>query len=318
MIKFGVIGTNTITDKFIEASNSVNDFMLNAVYSRSLSRAKEFSLKYNVSNYYDDINEFAKSNEFDAVYIASPNSFHASQSILMMENGKHVICEKPISSNEEELKLMYEVSKKNNVILFEAMRSVYTPAFKCLMNNISKIDNIRKINFQYCQYSSRYNNFKNGIIENAFKPELSNGAIMDIGVYCIHPMMYLFGLPKKIMATSTKLKNGIDGAGSILLDYENMIGEIGYSKIFNSDIESYIIGENGGIFINHIADSNTIRIKFNDFREEIYNFPKEKNNMKYEIEKFYELIIQNNVEHCYINNSFMQMKIIDEVKHITK
>ena len=86
MIRFAVIGTNTITDKFLQAASALPDFKLCAVYSRTLARAQEYAQKNNVSLVFDSLEALANSDQIDAVYIASPNFCHAAQSILMMQH----------------------------------------------------------------------------------------------------------------------------------------------------------------------------------------------------------------------------------------
>ena len=85
---------------------------------------------------------------------------------------------------------------------------------------------IRRISFQYAKYSSRYDKFKEGIIENAFNPAFSNGALMDIGVYCVHPLVRLFGMPKKIIADSLLLSNGVAVSYTHLDVYKRQILQI--------------------------------------------------------------------------------------------
>ena len=186
MIRFAVIGTNTITDKFLQAASALPDFKLCAVYSRTLARAQEYAQKNNVSLVFDSLEALADSDQIDAVYIASPNFCHAAQSILMMQHHKHVLCEKPIASNASEFQQMYDTAIKNQVILLEAMRSVFSPGFAAIRSLLPVLGTIRQVDFSFCKYSSRYDHFKEGIIENAFHPALSNAALMDIGVYCVH------------------------------------------------------------------------------------------------------------------------------------
>lgn len=112
MIRFAVIGTNTITDKFLQAASTLPDFKLCAVYSRTLARAQEYAQKNNVSLVFDSLEALADSDQIDAVYIASPNFCHAAQSILMMQHHKHVLCEKTIASNASEVQQMYDTAIK--------------------------------------------------------------------------------------------------------------------------------------------------------------------------------------------------------------
>lgn len=314
MVKFAVIGTNKITDNFIEAAKLCKEFELVAVYSRTKERALEFATKHGVSLVYDDLEELALSKEVDAVYIASPNSLHAYQSIRMLKCKKHVLCEKTIASNRRELESMLKAANENGVVLLEAMRSVFDPGFKAVMNNIGKIGTVRRATFQYCQYSSRYDNFKKGIIENAFNPSFSNGALTDIGVYCVHPLVKLFGMPKKISGNSIFLKNGVEGAGTIIAEYEDMLGELIYSKITNSKLESQIQGEEGSMLIKEIQDIREITISYNHGETEKILIDKYKNNMYYEVEEFIRLVENNESARRHNEYSLMQLSIMDEAR----
>ena len=100
MIRFGIIGTNWISGDFIDAARQFGDVAITAIYSRSEITGSQFAKKHHIPHIYTDLEQFAASNEVDAVYIASPNSLHAAQAILCMDNGKHVLCEKPLASRE--------------------------------------------------------------------------------------------------------------------------------------------------------------------------------------------------------------------------
>ena len=80
------------------------------------------------------------------------------------------------------------------------------------------------------------------MIENAFRPELSNGSLMDIGVYCIHWMVRLFGMPESLQASPIFLENGVDGAGAIIGTYPDMQVQLLYSKICDGHTPSEIQG----------------------------------------------------------------------------
>ena len=99
MIRLAVVGTNFITDRLLSALPLSGQFSLTAVYSRSLARAEEYGKAHGASYFYNSLEELAKSSQVDAVYVASPNSFHAAQSIMLLTGKKHVLCEKPAASN---------------------------------------------------------------------------------------------------------------------------------------------------------------------------------------------------------------------------
>jgi predicted dehydrogenase len=316
MVRFGIIGTNWITESFIQAASKVEGFSLTAVYSRTSEKAEEFAGKFDIKHTYTDLEQFASSNEFDAVYIASPNSLHASQAILSMKNGKHVICEKPMASNTKEISEMIKVANENSVVLMEALKTTLLPNFLAIKENLHKIGQIRRYFASYCQYSSRYDKYKEGIVLNAFNPEFSNGALMDIGIYCVYPAVALFGEPKQIQATSYMLESGVDGEGSILLTYDEMDAVIMYSKITNSYVPSEIQGENGSIIIDQMNTPGSVKIQYKDGSVEDITRTQDSDSMYYEAKEFVELITHNK-QQSEMNshqNSIITAKILEDTR----
>lgn len=316
MVKFGIIGTNRITERFIEAARMVQGFKLTAVYSRTQERAEEFANQYNVPKRFTDLSEMATSNDLDAVYIASPNSFHAEQAILFLQNGKHVLCEKPLAANASEVKRMIETAKNHQVLLMEAMKSTLLPNFQVIQDHLHKIGPIRRFFSSYCQYSSRYDKYKEGIILNAFNPEFANGSLMDLGVYCLFPLIVLFGEPKEIKATSIILDSGVDGEGSILLKYDDKDAIIMYSKITNSYLPSEIQGEKGSIIIDKIHTPEKVEIQYNDGTMEPLTVEQSRPPMYYEVKEFIELIQKGKTESTInsYKNSYTTMQTVDKVR----
>lgn len=319
VINIGTIGTNWITDEFIKCASLTEDFRLNAVYSRTEEKAKLFAQKYGVKNVFTDLYEMAKSSCIDAVYIASPNSFHSRQAILFLNNGKHVLCEKPAASNVKELKSMITAAQNNNMLIMEGMMTTFLPNFKVIEDNIHKIGKIRRYFASYCQYSSRYDRYKEGKPVNTFNPEFSNGSLMDIGTYCIHPAVKLFGKPDSVKAGALRLTSGIDGEGSVILSYKDMECTIIHSKIADSYLPSEIQGENGSMIIDKINNPEKVQIIYRDGEKEDLSVPQIKETMYYEAEEFIGLIKDNKTESSV--NSYAQsvtvMEIIEEARKQT-
>lgn len=315
-VRFGVIGTNFIVDKVLEAARLDHRFELTAIYSRTQERADEFAKKHNVPHTFTSLEDMLSSNLIDAVYIASPNSLHASQSILCMQHGKHVFCEKPFASNANEVKTMIAAAEKYNVRLMEAMKPTMTPNFSVIKDNLKEIGTIRKYFSCYCQYSSRYDKLKEGVILNAFDPSLSNGAVMDLGVYTIYPMVVLFGRPKKISATGLKLFTGADGQGSVNFEYEGMDATIMYSKIADSSLPTEIQGEEGTITADRINIINKVTLKKRGGEETIISTPNPTHEYYFEVAEFIDLIQKNERESTInsLENSLITIEIIDEIR----
>lgn len=295
-MRFGIIGTNWITDRFIKAAEAHPEFSIGAIYSRTEKTGQTFAAKYNVSNVFTDMIEMFQSGQIDAVYIASPNSLHAEQSILAIENGIHVLCEKPAVTSLDEMDQVIQASKQHQITYMEAMKSTLIPSFLNLKNNLDKIGQIRRFVFHYNQYSSRYDNYKQGIIENAFKPELGNGAKTDLGVYCLAPIVHLVGEPKSVFKNNYLLSTGAEGQGSMILSYDEFEAIIMYSKISDSHLPSEIQGENGVIEIDRISDPKNITIKYRDGQTEDISISHEFDTMYYEIDEFINCIKNKQIE----------------------
>lgn len=316
-MRFGIIGTNWITESFITAASEVEGFTLTAVYSRTKERAEEFAVKYGAEHIYTDLNDFASSDKIDAVYIASPNSLHNEQAILCMRNKKHVLCEKPIASNTRELQEMIQVAKEQKVLLMEALKTTYLPNFLTIKENLHKIGKIRRYSAGYSQYSSRYDKYKEGIILNAFKPEFSNGSLMDIGIYTIYPMVVLFGAPSAIKAHAVMLESGVDGQGSVLFEYPGMEAVITHSKIVNSYMPAEIQGEEGTMVIDKIHTPEKVKIYYKNGTSEDITVSQKSISMFYEAAEFMNLVKNGKLEPTInsFSNSLTTHRILEEVRN---
>ncbi|MGN7469962.1 Gfo/Idh/MocA family protein [Brevibacillus sp. SAFN-007a] len=288
-MRFGVIGTNWITEEFIQAGLTVEGFSLQAVCSRTIERAKEFADKFAAPFCYTDPIQMAASGQIDAVYIASPNCFHAEQAIQCMSLGLHVLCEKPLASNADEVAAMLAAAKKHDVLLMEAVKSTLLPNFVTIQHHLPKLGKIRRLVASLCQYSSRYDAYRAGEVQRAFDPAYSNGALMDIGIYCLYPAIVLFGKPKQVKAEGVVLASGVDGAGSMLLKYEEMDAILGFSKITTSYQPAEIQGEDATMVIDKINHLTRIEIRYRDGRSEDVTRPQTLPPMHYEIREFIRL-----------------------------
>ena len=316
MIRIGIVGTNWITERLLEAAERIENFTLTAIYSRTSERAEEFASQYGISKIFTDLEEMAVSEEIDAVYIATPNSCHADQAILFLQNSKHVLCEKPLAANAAEVEKMIQEAKAHNVLLMEAMKSTLLPNFKAIQNNIYKIGPIRRYFASYCQYSSRYDTYKKGTILNAFNPKFANGSLMDLGIYCLYPLILLFGEPREVKATGLILDSGVDGEGSVILKYDDKDAVIIYSKITNSTLPSEIQGEKGSIVIDKIHSAEKVDIHYNDGTIEPLTVDQPHSTMYYEVKEFVDLISQKKTESLVnsFENSYTTMRVMDKVR----
>ena len=324
-VRFGIVGTNFISDWVIAGARQDARFELTAVYSRKQETADAFAAKHGIPHTFTSLEEMASSPLIDAAYIASPNFLHAEQSILCMQHGKHVLCEKPLASNAREARAMIAASEQYGVTLMEAMKPTLTPNFRAVQANLKRVGTIRRYFSAYCQYSSRYDKFKEGIVLNAFRPELSNGAMMDIGVYTIYPMVVLFGKPKRIQASGILLSSGVDGQGAVNFSYDGMNATVLYSKIANSSLPTEIEGEEGNIQLDRVNIISRVtfqpRVAAASGRgtvaePEDISVAADRDEYFYEVAEFIDLVLAGKRESAINShtNSLLTVEIIDEVR----
>lgn len=315
-IRFGVVGTNWITDRFIQAGLENEEFILTAVYSRTEEKGRAFAAKYAGAAIYTNLEEMVSSGEVDAVYIASPNSMHAEHAMICMNHGKHVICEKPMASNSREMRAMIEAARSNDVLLMEAMKSTFMPNFAVIKDNLYKLGQVRRYFASYCQYSSRYDAYLQGNVLNAFNPAYSNGSLMDLGIYCLYPLVALFGKPDDVKATGIMLSSGVDGEGSMVMRYPDMDAVVMHSKIADSYLPAEIQGENGTMVIDKINQPYQVKIHYRDGTVEELTVPQVFEPMYYETSEFIRLL-KNGERESGINshaNSLSVAEVMEEAR----
>lgn len=299
-INIGIIGSGWIVESFLAATKNVEGLKLTCVYSRTMERASEFAKKLDTTLgfkdliCFDSLDEMAKSDKLDGVYIASPNALHYPQSRLFLENKKHVICEKSITISGSFVNELLEIAKENNVIFMEAIMALHSPQMKLLSEEITKLGSISQASFSYCQLSSKYEALSRGELPNIFNPLMQTGCIMDIGVYCAYPAIALFSAPISVTSHAVLLPNGIDLCGSSIFKYSTKIVSLNYSKVGDGYSKSEIIGDKGTITIDKLSTLDGIELKYKENgsikTRLIHKTPENVLPMQHEAQSFYNYI----------------------------
>lgn len=317
MIRLAVIGTDWITDKFIKAAVASGAYCLTAVYSRNNKHAEAFARRYHMPLFFDSLTAMVQSKDIDAIYIASPNALHYAQAQLCLAHKKHVICEKPLCSNWEETEQLIQFAKQNHCVLLEAMKTYWQPNYYQIKMLLPRLGKLRKVFFQYCQFSSRYSAYLVGENPNTFNPEFSNGSVMDIGVYCIAAAAALWGMPINVKATATLLPSGVDAHGSILLSYGDFDVTICHSKVSDSYLASEIQGEAAALKIDHLSSCNRLIYCSSKGNEQDVSLLQHANSLFYEAQMFAKLIRTHQISHPGLQYTLNTARILTEVRRQT-
>ena len=252
MINLGIIGTNWITDQFVQAAHETGKYRLAAVYSRRLDTAQKFGEKYGDVEYATDLDTFFGLEHVNTVYIASPNRLHFEQAKQGILAGKNVIVEKPAFSTPTEMDEIIELANQKRVFFFEAARNIHEKSFKTIADFLPSKDQIIGADFSFMKYSSRYDQVLDGGEPNIFSPHFSGGALVDLGVYPIYAALAWFGMPKESVYFGQKIATGVDGFGVGVLRYDNFDVTIRTGKINDSFQQSEIYLVNGTLVMDAV------------------------------------------------------------------
>lgn len=273
-MKIGIVGSGFIIKDCLEAIKESNKIEVVSICVRenSLDKARKFMDEYSIPKVYTDYEEFLEDREIEFVYIGIINSLHYSYAKKALEHNKNVICEKPFTENSEELKELIEIAKEKRLYLFEAITTIHLENFDYIKENISKIGEIKIVQCNFSQYSSRYDKYKNGEVLPVFDPKLNGGALYDINIYNIHLVAGLFGEPKNIEYFGNKGFNGVDTSGILMLDYDKFKAVCIGAKDSGSPNFIIIQGDEGYIKINSATNLiENIEVSFNKKVDEINN-----------------------------------------------
>lgn len=260
MIRFGIVGTGRISDWILKGAVSDQRFKAVAVCSRSVHTAIAFIEKHpeafdRDALVFTSVEEMAASDKVDAVYIGTPNNTHRPYAITCLNAGKHVLCEKPMGCSAQEVAEMIDASRRNGVALMEAMISTINPNFRAARERIGQIGDIRQFFASFCQYSTRYDALKEGVVSNSFNPQMGGGAMEDIGIYTTYPAAALFGEPESVESDFQKMNTQCGEVtlhGNIILRYKEMTANLSFSKVVDAHVPTEICGEKGNIILDNI------------------------------------------------------------------
>ena len=193
------------------------------------------------------------------------------------------------------------------------------PGFISCKESLPKAGLLRSAYINFSKYSSRYDAHKRGENVNTFKAEFSNGAVMDLGVYCIWPMVALFGEPKDVKAFGITVPGGVDGTGTAIFLYDTFTVTLNYSKVSNSFLPSEIQGEDATICIDKFNIPEKVSVVYRDGRTENVPVDQREDSMCYEKEEFMDCIKNGRTESLVntVKMSRSVMKILDEIRRQT-
>ena len=293
MLRFGTIGSGWITDEYIHGAVDSGLWQLTAVYSRTEERARAYADRHGAKLAFTSVQAMAASPEVDAVYVASPNALHYQHCKVLLEHGKHVICEKPLCAQAAKVRELQAIAAAQGVVFLEAIMFLHLPQRKLLEEALEQLGPISLAKIDFCQRSSKLDAYQKGELPNIFNPKLETGALMDLGVYCVYPALYLFGRPERFQIVPRMLESGADGAGVITMEYPDKLVTLTYSKLGQAGANTDFQGPQGTLSVESISRIAGLSLWRKDgSTEAIYGGDEKYQLMGWEAKDFYRYITE--------------------------
>lgn len=271
IINWGILAPGRIAHKFANDLKLVAGAKLLAVGSRSLDRARAFADEHSVPHAFGSYSDLLDCPGLDVVYIASPHTGHFEHTMLCLERGIAVLCEKPFAMNSSQVRKMVDCARSNGVFLMEAIWTRFIPCFEEAIQLLQSgyIGALKTIRADF--------GFKATFPpeHRVFNPTLGGGSLLDVGIYPIFLATWLWGRPSAIKATAIKNIQGSDDSCAMILEYPgNRLALLDSSLVVKTPIEAYIYGDEGTLRLhNRFINPQALTVSFYEKSDEHIQIP---------------------------------------------
>ncbi|MDQ4075688.1 MAG: Gfo/Idh/MocA family oxidoreductase [Chloroflexota bacterium] len=246
-IRWGILSTGNIAGTFAADLALLPDAELIAVGSRSQESADVFGERYNVPHRHASYEALAEDPDVDVIYVGTPHVFHAENTALCLRAGKAVLCEKPLTVNANEARMLINLAREKQVFLMEAMWTRFLPLFVRLRELLEEgvLGEVRMVLADF--------GFRTEFDPESrlFAPELGGGALLDIGVYPISFASMVLGAPARINGIAHLGETEVDEQSGIVLGYDDgQIATLSTSFQVNLPVAAHVLGTEGRVTIH--------------------------------------------------------------------
>ena len=203
-LRYGILSTSSIAPRFIAAVRDVNAGQIVALSSRTLQKAQEKAAQWNIPTAYGSHQELLADPNVDIVYISTVNSLHYQWAKAALEQGKHVVCEKPCTIRESHTRELFRLAREKGLFLMEAEKMLFLPAILELKRSIDagELGEIHMAELA-CSFKATYNNWM-------FDREAGGGPLLSSGIYAVQLLQFLFGEIEDIRGIKSSLEDGME------------------------------------------------------------------------------------------------------------
>jgi len=313
--RWGILAPGKIAHKFAAGLQFVPGARLQAVGSRDLERARTFAQQYHAPRSYGTYSELAADPEVDIIYIASPHTIHMDNTLLCLEHGKAVLCEKPLAINSYQVQRMIGASNENKAFLMEALWSRFLPNI-VKTRQLVEAGEIGRVSALKADFGFKAN-YNPG--SRLFDPALGGGALLDIGIYPLFFAQFLFGKPEKIEAEAKLAATGVDESCQVWLNFtDGRTADLTFTLAEDTAVEARINGSDGQILLPNrwYQPVNVMTFKNGKPKETIVDFVG--NGYNYQAVEVQRCLEQGKIEstHWSHQESLDLMQTMDEIRRL--
>ena len=293
IINWGVIGAGKIATKFATDLHMVSNSNFYAIASRTIEKAEDFKQKFKAEKAYGTYDDLIADPNIDAVYIATPHSFHKAHTLLCLNHNIPVLCEKPFAMNLDEVEAMIQLSKQKNILLMEALWTLFLPHYRYVLD-LLKNKHFGKLLTLEADFG-----FHPAYDENSrvFDKSVGGGSLLDIGIYPIFAALSTLGKPNSIEAKADFFESGADSNCDITFHYDSAKAVLKSTFLEETKTDAVFHCENGTIKINGRFHEPTTVILIDQYgNSELKSFDYKTIGYSYEIEHFNQLIREGKTE----------------------
>lgn len=241
-LRWGILGSGWIADKFVESVKAHTRQDIAAVGSRSRASAEAFAARWYIPGVYDSYEALVNAEDIDIIYVASPHNMHCDHALLAIEAGKHVLVEKPMALNLTQAQSMVSAARRNGVFFAEALWSYFLPKFDVFNQVLDSgtIGEIRSVYTEYGEYLPRDHRI--------FDASLAGGPLLDLGTYPVSLLAKLLGVPDKVVGLGEADPAGVNGQLSVVLaNASGALGTMSTTLYGFTSTNAAIVGTKGSI-----------------------------------------------------------------------
>ena len=315
MINVGIIGSGFIVPEFIKATSLIKGYKYVGIASPVEEQLKNLKEKYDIGYYSLNNDDVLQDPKIDVIYVAVPNGLHYEIAKKALLNNKHVIVEKPFVPYYKQAKELIDLAKKKKKIIFDAVTLVHMNNYKKMKELVNELGEIKMVDINFSQYSSRYNKLKQGIVLPAFDYKMAGGAMMDLGIYNINYVVGIFGEPKKVYYYPNITKK-IDTSGTLILDYGTFKATCVTCKDCKAPLGTTIQGDKAYLKSDYASSViENFRVVQNDGKAKEYALNKHPEEAHYhEFVEFKRLVSENDLAKAqeYNKHTLVTIKVLEK------